>query len=101
MKFRIRKLCSTTEEYEAMTDGPLDLDSLSVALTKHPGIEVGSCPPVLNILFEDKGVVVRLYSSGKALIQANMKEDVEHACSILAQAMEESINSNNTEMSSN
>ena len=98
MKFRIRKLCSATEEYEAMTDGPLDLDSLSVALSKQPGIEVAFCPPVLNILFEDEGVVAKLYSSGKALITANTKADVEHACSVLARAIEEVNNSNHSIM---
>lgn len=98
MKFRIRKLCSAIDEYEAMTDGPLDLDSLNAALSKHPGIEVSFCPPVLNILFEDEGVVIKMYSSGKALIQANTKEEVEHVCSILAQVIEESNDSNKTEM---
>jgi TATA-box binding protein (TBP) (component of TFIID and TFIIIB) len=98
MKFRIRKLCSATEEYEAMTDSPIDLDSLNAALSKLPGTEVTFCPPFLNILFEDEGVVVKLYSSGKALITANTKENVENACSGLARAIEESNDSNKTEM---
>jgi hypothetical protein len=96
MKFRIRKLCSATGEYEAMTDGPLDLDSLNVALSKRLGIEVAACPPFLSILLEDDGVVVKLYSSGKALITANTKEDVDHACSVLAQVIQESIDPNIT-----
>lgn len=98
MKFRIRKLCSATEEYEGMTDGPLDLDSLNVALCMHPGIDVASCPPFLNILLEDQGVVVKLYSSGKALIQANTKGDAEQACCLLVKVIETSIDSNKTEM---
>jgi hypothetical protein len=98
MRFWIRKLCSGIEEYEAMTDGPLDLDSLKVALSKHSGIEASPCPPVLNILFEDEGVVVRIHPSGKAFIQASMKKDVEKVCSILARVIEESNCSNKTEM---
>lgn len=101
MEFRIRKLCSATEEYEAMTDGPLDLESLSVALSKHPGIDVAPFPLFLHILLEDEGVVVKLYSSGKALIQANTKEDAEKACCVLARAIGESNDSNNTEMMTN
>jgi hypothetical protein len=93
MKFRIRKLCSATEEYEAMTDGPLDLSSLYITLSRHPGIHVASCPPFLNILLEDEGAVIKLYSSGKALIQANTKEDAEQACSVLAKIIEGSIDS--------
>jgi ribonuclease HIII len=98
MKFRIRKLCSATEEYEAMTNGPLDLDSLIVALSKHPGIEVAFCPPILNILFEDEGVVIKMYNSGKALIQANTKEDAEYVCSVLSLAIEGNNDSKITEM---
>lgn len=98
MRFRIRKLCSATGEYEAMTDGPLDLDSLNATLSKHPGIEVASCPPFLNILLEDEGVVVKLYSSGKALIQANTKEDAEQACCVLAKVIDGCNNKNKTEM---
>jgi len=98
LKFKIRKLCSATEEYEAMADCPIDLDILNVALSKHPGIAVSLSPPVLNILFEDERVVVKLYSSGKALIQANMKGEVEQACSVLVQVIEESNDSNKTEM---
>ena len=99
MKFRIRKLCSATEEYEAMTDGPIDLDKLIIALSRHPCIEVASCPPFLNILFENEGVIIKMYNSGRALIQGNTKEDVEHFCSVLALIIEES--SNKIEMSSN
>ena len=101
MKFRIRKLCSATEEYEAMTDGPLDLDLLIVALTEHPGIEVAFFPPVLNILFEDEGVAIKMYSSGRALIQANTKEDVEQVCSVLALVIENCNRSNRNEMETN
>lgn len=97
MNFKIRKLCSSTEEFEAMSDCPIDLDSMGTALSKHPGINVACSPYFLSILFEDEGVVVKLYSSGKALIQSNTKEDVEHACSVLAQ-VQVSIDSNKTEM---
>jgi ribonuclease HIII len=91
MKFKIRKLCSSTEEFEAMADHPIDLDSLYGALSKYPGIDIAFCPPVLTILFEDQGVVVKLYSSGMALIQANMREEVEHACLILAEIIQENM----------
>ncbi len=101
MKFRIRKLCSTTEEYEAMTDGPLDLDSLIAVLSKRPGIEVAFSPPALNILFEDEGVVIKLYSSGRALIQANTRKDVDDVCSRLVLVIEESNSSNKIEMETN
>ncbi|HEY3419014.1 MAG TPA: hypothetical protein VGK23_00485 [Methanomassiliicoccales archaeon] len=98
MKFRIRKLCSSTEEYEAMADGPIDLDSLSVALSKRPSINVTYSPLLLTILFEDEGVVIKLYSNGNALIYANTKRDVESACSELAQAVRESNDSNRSEI---
>jgi ribonuclease HIII len=101
MKFRIRKLCSATEEYEVMTEGPIDLDQLTIALSRLPCIEVASCPPFLNILFEDEGVIIKMYSSGRALIQANTKEEVEQVCSVLAMIIEESNCSTNTEMWSN
>jgi hypothetical protein len=78
-----------------------DLDSLSVALSKQPGIEITFSTAVLNILFEEKGVVVKLYSSGKALIQASMKGEAEWACSVLAQVIEESNYSNKTEIRTN
>ena len=98
MMFRIRKLCSATEEYDAMANGPINLDSLNVALSKHIGIEVVSCPPFLNILLEDQGVVVMLYSSGKALIRASTKEDAEQACRVLTKVIEENNDTNKTEI---
>ncbi len=98
MIFKLRKLCSSAEEYEAMADSTIDLDSLSVSLSHHPNIEVALCPPVLTILFEDEGVVVKLYPSGKALVQASLRENAEHACSEIVQAIQESHVSNKTEM---
>jgi hypothetical protein len=98
VKFSIRKLCSSTEEFEGMADCPIDLESLGVVLSKHPDIDVAFNQPVLQILLEDEGVVIKLYSSGKALIQANMKEDAERACLMLAHAVQESIDSDKTEM---
>ena len=90
MKFTIRKLCSSIEEFEVMADENIDLDLLSVSLSKMPDLDVSYCPPILTILFEDEGAVVKLYASGRALVRANVKQDVERVCSILVQTIEES-----------
>jgi len=84
--FKLRKLCSSTEEYEANASGPLDLDLLAQRLSERPGVEVSRRDAILTILFEDDGVVVRVYSCGKALIQAGLREDAEHVCLIMAEA---------------
>ena len=97
MRFTIRKLCSSIEEYEAMADESIDLDSLSLSLSNRPGICVAFSTHVLTILFEDEGVVVKLYASGKALVQANLKKDVELVCSVLVQAIQEGHHSNKSE----
>lgn len=86
MTFKLRKLCSSAEEYEANASGPLDLDQFTMRLSRRPGVEISRCGPILTILFEDEGVVVRLYSSGKALIQAGLREDAELVCAILDEA---------------
>lgn len=83
MPFKLRKLCSSIEDYEANGCGPLDLDIVDQHLSCMPGVEVSRHGPVLTALFEDEGVVVRLFSSGKALIQASSRGDAEHICSIL------------------
>lgn len=85
MIFKIRKLCSATEEYEAHAGGPLDLDPLARILSERPGVELSRYESILTILFEDEGVVVRLFSSGKALILANQRQDAEKVCSILTE----------------
>ena len=90
MPFRLRKLCSSIEDYEANGCGPLDLDMFDRHLSCLPGVEVSRQGPVLTALFEDEGVVVRLFSSGKALIQASLRGDAEHVCSILNKVADES-----------
>ncbi|MBI0583201.1 MAG: hypothetical protein ISF22_03135 [Methanomassiliicoccus sp.] len=86
MVFKIRKLCSSTEEYEANSDSPVNLYQMGERLSNHPGVELSRCGAILTILFEDEGVVVRLFASGKALIQANMRRDAEKVCIILTEA---------------
>jgi hypothetical protein len=71
---------------------------LIIALSGHLCIDAASCPPFLNILFEDEGVIIKLYNSGRALVHGNTKEDVEHVCSELALIIEESNYSNKVEM---
>ena len=55
MMFKIRKLCSSVDEYEVMEDESSDLDSLFARLSNSPGIDVSYSPPILTILFEDDG----------------------------------------------
>jgi len=86
MRFTLRKLCSSVEEYEANADSTIQLYSIENYLTRSPGIEVARSGPFLTILFEDLGVVIKLFSSGRALVQASQREDAERACAILAEA---------------
>lgn len=86
MTFNLRKLCSSAEEYEANASGLLDLDMLASRLLGRHSVEISRSGPILTILFEDEGVVVRLSSSGKAIIQASMRNDAERVCSILTEA---------------
>jgi hypothetical protein len=83
MSFKLRKLCSSIEDYEANGHGPLDLDTFDRYLSCMPGVEISRHGPVLTALFEDEGVVLRLFSSGKALIQASSRGDAERICSKL------------------
>jgi hypothetical protein len=85
MAFKLRKLCSSTEEYEANECGPLDLDLFTLHLSQRPGVELSRYETILTILFEEEGVVVRLFSNGKALIQAGFRDDAERVCSILTE----------------
>jgi hypothetical protein len=39
--------------------------------------------PFLTILFEELGVVIRLHSSGRGLVQVDLREEAEKACAIL------------------
>lgn len=87
MKFKLRKLCSSTEEYEANADSTINLDSTASNLSKISGIEVAHSGFLLTILFEDLGAVIRLYPSGRAFVQANLREDAERACEILGDAV--------------
>ena len=89
MPFRLRKLCSSIEDHEAIGYDPLDLDLFDRYLSRLPGVEISRHGPVLTALFEDYGVVVRLISSGKALIQANLRKDAEHVCSVLNKVADE------------
>lgn len=86
--FKLRKLCSSAEEYEANAIGPLDLDQFTLYLSRLPGVETSRYGPILTALFEDEGVVVRLYKNGKASFQAGLREDAEHVCSILSEIYE-------------
>lgn len=88
MVFKIRKLCSSTEEYEANADGPVDIDAMSERLSIRPGIETSRSDSILTALFEDEGIVVRVFPSGRALIQANQRKDAERVCSILSKSSE-------------
>ena len=63
----------------------LDLDRFSLRLINRPWVELSRHESILTILFEDEEVVVRLFSSGKALIQANQRKDAEKVCSILTE----------------
>jgi hypothetical protein len=85
MTFKLRKLCSSMEEYEANECGPLDLDQYALLLSHRPGVEHSRCGSILTVLFENEGVVVRLFSNGRALIQAGFREDAERICSILTE----------------
>ncbi|GEM_PF-1624895 len=85
-KFKLRKLCSSVEEYEAIAGGPLDLDRLALRLSELPGVEVSNQDTILTALFEDEGVVVRLFPDGRALVQAGLRENAERVCLLLSEA---------------
>jgi hypothetical protein len=87
IKFKLRKLCSSIEEYEANADGPLDLDFLTKHFSDRPGIELFWHSSILTILFEDDGVTVRLYPEGRALVHAGLRENAERACRMLEDAL--------------
>ncbi len=91
MKFTLRKLCSSTEEYEANADSSINLDSIASSLSKISGIEVAHSGFLLTILFEDLGTVMRLYPTGRAFVQASFREDAERACEILGDAVRRDI----------
>jgi hypothetical protein len=84
--FKLRKLCSSTEEYEADAGGPIDLDRLALRLSLVPGLELSRQGIVLTVLFEDQGAVVRLFPDGRALVQAGLRGDAELVCSMLSRA---------------
>ena len=84
--FKLRKLCSSAEEYRP-TRWPTDLDQFTLYL-RLPGVETSRYGPILTALFENEGVVVRLYKNGKASFQAGLREDAEHVCSILSEIYE-------------
>jgi hypothetical protein len=86
IKFKLRKLCSSIEEYEANASGRPDLDLLAQRLSDRPGIELFRHGSVLTILFEHEGVTVRLFADGRALVQAGLRENAEQACKILEDA---------------
>jgi hypothetical protein len=85
--FKLRKLCSSTEEYEANAGGPIDLELLALRLHSIPGVELSAQERVLTVLFEDQGVAVRLFPDGRALVQAGLREDAELVCSMLSRAL--------------
>lgn len=89
MTFKIRKLCSSLEEYEAHSDCPIDIDQMEEHLSGRSGVELARHGTILTILFEDEGVVVRLFSSGKAFIQAGFRKDAEAICLILTETSSE------------
>jgi hypothetical protein len=86
-KFKLRKLCSSIEEYEANANGRVDLDLLAQRLSDRPGIELFWHGSILTILFEDDGVTARLYPEGRALVHAGLRENAERACIILEDAL--------------
>jgi len=86
MKFNLRKLCSSTGEYEANADSCIDLELIVTNLSHYQGIEAIHSGPFLTILFEELGVVIRLHSSGRGLVQSDLREEAEKACAILAEA---------------
>jgi hypothetical protein len=98
MIFKIRKLCSSVDEYEAMANEYIDLDTLFASLLISPGIDVIYSPPILTILFEDDGTVFKLYPSGRALVNANFRDDVDRACSVLIGIIQANNDSNSNEI---
>jgi hypothetical protein len=81
--FKMRKLCSSTEEYEASECGPMDLVLFAVQLSQRPRVELSRYETTLTLLFEEESVVVRLFSNGKTLIQAWLREEAKRVCSNL------------------
>jgi hypothetical protein len=85
MKFKLRKLCSSTEDYELNAESSIDLDLIATNLSFYQGIEVVQSGPFLTILFEDLKVVIKLFPSGRGVVQANLREEAEQACQILSE----------------
>ncbi|MEM2944560.1 MAG: hypothetical protein QW087_07470 [Methanomassiliicoccales archaeon] len=84
-KFVLRKLCSGIEEYEATPHEPMKIDLAALeSRIKERGIGETSLSPVfLLLLMEKNGAVCHIYSNGKILIKANLREEALEACELI------------------
>ncbi|MBC7108627.1 MAG: hypothetical protein H5T41_07565 [Methanomassiliicoccales archaeon] len=85
VEFVMRKLCSGIEEFEATPKEKLEVDlEVLESRLKNIGVkEITNLGCLLLVLFEDTGTVCHVYSNGKILIKANMRNDAEKACKLI------------------
>lgn len=85
VEFVMRKLCSGIEEFEATPKKKLEIDlEVLESKLKNMGVqEITRLECLLLVLFEDTGTVCHVYSNGKILIKANMRNDAEKACKLI------------------